>query len=864
MKRIMAVVAATIPLVAGLALPSAAVATEVYSAYFTYASAPDEILGKTTWGIQKLTAEEAATVPVSAITVRSSQFLRSSSNNLLYKVVFETVTQITELTWRYEGYPTPRQVDQPPAHEYYTYASHPTEIIVKTPLGAWRQAKATEYGSVPTDSIINRVDTYYLRQPGQAQVYKRIGEVTEPITDAQWRGEGSPTPMVVQNAPIGYNVFENHGPYRDPAYPSVAAAKALRAEGRIADASEIDKISAYAGSLWIGEWDSGDTTTNVVRNYAQRAIDTGQTGVLVVYAIPGRACTGHSAGGHTFDAYKPWIDEVAAGIEGRRLAVIVEPDALLQLGRCPELEGDRIGYLQYAVKALGDAGGTVYLDAASSNFLEGPAVMADRLRLAGVESIRGFAVNVANHKTVDESRKYADEVSRLLGGHKYVIDTSRNGNGSNGGEWCNSRGRALGPRPEAVTHGNQDANLWIKTVGASDGTCNGGPPDGLWWNEIAIEMATNSIIPGTSTSPTAMISEWNVGSAGCSTITVPLHGDLNATIDWGDGTVEPVTSAMPTHTYADSAGHRTVTVDGTFTEWGGESGWTPACLTQVTRWAATGTTSIAYGLAGATALTDVAQLTPTITDMSYLFRGNTTFDREVAGWDLSRVTNLSHMFDGATAFNRPVAAWNTANVTDMSGMFAGATSFNRPVGAWNTSSVTDFSSMFRGATAFRQAVGTWDTSAATSFASMFDGATKFNQPVKTWNTAAATDMSRMFRNTPAFNQNLSTWDTSRVTTMASMLDGAASFNQPLSTFSVVKVTDMSRMFAGARVFNQGIGGWNTGRVTTMKEMFRDASAFNRSLASWNVNAVTDYADFRTGSALSSYNLPKFHTATLGP
>lgn len=857
MKRIMAVVAATVPLIVGMLTPSAAGATEVYSAYFTYASAPEEILGKTTWGIQKLTAEEAALVPASAITVRSSQFIRATSNNLLYKVVFETVTQITELTWRYEGYPTPRQVDQPPAHEYYTYASNPTEIIVRAPLGGWRQAKATEYTSVPPSSIIHRVDTYYLRHPGNTQVYKRIGDVTDPITDAQWRGEGSPTPMVVQGLAVGYNVFENHGPYRDPGYPSVAAAKALRAGGRIADASEVDKISAHAGSLWIGEWDSGDTTTNVVRNYAQGAIDTGQTGVLVVYAIPGRACTGHSAGGHTFDAYKPWIDEVAAGIEGRRLAVIVEPDALLQLGRCPELEGDRIGYLRYAVQALGDAGATVYLDAASSNFSDGPAVMADRLRLAGVESIRGFAVNVANHKTVDESRTYADEVSRLLGGKKYVIDTSRNGNGSNGGEWCNSRDRALGPVPAAVTHGNQDANLWIKTVGASDGTCNGGPPDGLWWNEIAIEMAKNSTIPGTSTSPTAMITEWNVGSAGCSTITVPVHGELNGTIDWGDGTVEPVTTQMPSHAYADSAGHRTVTVDGTFTGWGGASGWTPACLTQVTRWAATGTTSMAHGLAGATALTDIAQLPSTVTDMSYLLHGNTTFNQEVARWDLSRVTDLSHMFEGATAFNRPVAAWNTANVTNMSGMFAGAASFNRPIALWNTSKVTDFSSMFRGATGFRQAVGSLDTSAATTFASMFDGATSFNQPVKAWNTAAVTDMSSMFRNTPVFNQTLSTWDTSHVTTMASMLEGTSSFNQPLWSWNVGKVTDMSRMFAGSRMFNQGIGGWNTSRVTTMKEMFRDASAFSRSLSSWNVKAVTDYTDFSTGSALVRWNLPSF-------
>ncbi len=139
MIRILVVLAAIIPLVLGSMTPSAAAATEVYTAYFTYASAPEEVLGKTSWGIKKLTPEEAATVPASAITVRSSQFLRATSNNLLYKVVYETVTQISELTWKYEGYPTPRQVDQPPAMAYYTYASQPAEIIVRTPLGWWRR-----------------------------------------------------------------------------------------------------------------------------------------------------------------------------------------------------------------------------------------------------------------------------------------------------------------------------------------------------------------------------------------------------------------------------------------------------------------------------------------------------------------------------------------------------------------------------------------------------------------------------------------------------------------------------------------------------------------------------------------------------
>ena len=887
MKRIISLLsAATVAVLAvtGLiALPASAAAGDTYTSYVTYASAPKEIIGKTSWGMQKLTAEEAATVPISSITARAAQFMRSSTDNSLYKVVYETVTPITELTWKYEGYPTPRIVTRPPAMEYYTYASYPSEMIVRTPLGVWRKAKVSEYTSVPDERIVHRTGTYFIRNVGSPQIYKKSGGITVPITDGQWRGEGSPTPMVPETAAVGSNVFAGHNPYRDPTYPSVAAAKALRLAGRTADAAQVDKISAYAGSLWIGEWDSGAATTQIVADYAQKAIDTGQTGVLVVYAIPGRACTGYSAGGYSFSEYKPWIDQIAAGIAGRRLSVIIEPDALLQLGRCTSLEGDRMGYLRYAASTLTAAGGSVYLDAGSSNFGEPASVMADRLTQAGIAGVRGFSVNVANHKWVGESRVYADELSRLLGGKKYVIDTSRNGRGSNGGEWCNSRGRALGSKPEAVTYKNQDANLWVKTIGASDGTCNGGPTAGKWWDEIAIELATNSVHTASSTTAAAMTTEWNVGSPSCATITVPVHGTVNALINWGDGTSEPVPAAgYPSHTYADPTGHYTVTVEGTFTEWGGASGWNPTCITQVTRWGDTSTVSAAHGFERATNLTDIAEFSPTITDMSYLLAGNTTFAENVDAWDLSKVTNLSHMFDGATGFNRPVSMWNVGSATNLREMFAGATSFNQPIGGWNTAAVTDFSAMFKGATAFSQPIGLWNTGNARTFASMFEGATKFNQPLKTWNTARVTNLSHMFDGATAFTQTLSTWDTSQVTTMASMLRGAVTFNQPIGNWNTARVTDMSGMFDGAKSQNQGLGAWNTAGVTTMNSMFRGATAYNRAMGSWDTARVTDmtsmfertpafnqpingwtvgkvtvYTNFRSGSALSAGNTPAF-------
>lgn len=463
-----------------------------YTSYTTYASAPAEVLAKTSAGMKILPGPEAADVPDSWIAHRSSQFMRSASDSEVYKVVNETVTRLTPSQWAGEGSPTPKAVSSPPALEYYTYASAPSELLVRTPLGAWRHATADEVTSVPDSQISHQTETFYLRRAGETQVWKESDGVTVPLTDAQWKAEGAPTPMAPAASVVGANPFVNRPPYVDPAYPSVAAAAALRAAGNEADASQIDKISQHAGSLWVGDWNSVSSVKRTVSEYADAAMDAGQTGVLVIYGIPGRDCTGQSAGGFTASTYEEWITQIGAGLSGRRIGVVLEPDALLQLGRCPELQGDRTALLSQATSVLGMAGATVYLDAGSSNSVP-PADMAARLVAAGVSNARGFATNVSNFKATSEVQDYADKVSQLLGGKHYVIDTSRNGLGSNG-EWCNPSGRALGEIPGATTHGAQDANLWIKTVGRSDGLCNGGPKAGTWWPAGALELAKNSSI----------------------------------------------------------------------------------------------------------------------------------------------------------------------------------------------------------------------------------------------------------------------------------------------------------------------------------------------------------------------------------
>lgn len=70
---------------------------------------------------------------------------------------------------------------------------------------------------------------------------------------------------------------------------------------------------------------------------------------------------------------------------------------------------------------------------------------------------------------------------------KFAIDTSRNGDGSNG-EWCNPAGRKLGVA--AQVGGGAEMLLWVKASGNSDGECGVAPtvPAGVFSPELAIRL----------------------------------------------------------------------------------------------------------------------------------------------------------------------------------------------------------------------------------------------------------------------------------------------------------------------------------------------------------------------------------------
>jgi len=281
------------------------------------------------------------------------------------------------------------------------------------------------------------------------------------------------------SSPLGNGQF-----YVNP--DSTAADAAADPTQNTADAAAILELSKVPQAIWlVPEEHPTASIADYVAGVVAAAESADTTASFVVYGIPERDCGNFSAGGLTPEEYPLWIDAIATGLGTTASAVILEPDSLSLADECGNADS-RVATTQDAITRFADTEAVIYLDGGHSNW-HPAADTAALLKRAGVERVRGFATNVSNYNTTDAEIAYGEQVSALTGGSHFVVDTGRNGNGSNG-EWCNPSGRALGDSPAITTDGHHDANLWIKTVGESDGECNGGPTAGDWWNAGALAL----------------------------------------------------------------------------------------------------------------------------------------------------------------------------------------------------------------------------------------------------------------------------------------------------------------------------------------------------------------------------------------
>jgi endoglucanase len=259
--------------------------------------------------------------------------------------------------------------------------------------------------------------------------------------------------------------------------PDTSAARWAAANAGDSRAAVIrDRIASVPQARWF-------TTTNTsevraqVSSFVGAAAAAGKIPIMVVYNIPNRDCGGASGGGApSHDAYRAWVDQVAAGLGNRPAYIVLEPDVLPLMSNCQnaDQQSQTRASMAYAGKKLksGSAQAKVYFDIGNSAWLT-PSEAANRLRGADVSnSADGISINVSNYRANSETVPYAKQVLNQLGDSrlKAVIDTSRNGNGPLGEEWCDPAGRAIGVPSTTQTGDSQIAAfLWVKLPGEADG-----------------------------------------------------------------------------------------------------------------------------------------------------------------------------------------------------------------------------------------------------------------------------------------------------------------------------------------------------------------------------------------------------------
>jgi len=253
----------------------------------------------------------------------------------------------------------------------------------------------------------------------------------------------------------------------------------------VATHPEFAPLAKYPIASWIGDWIANPQQT--VSGYASQAGT--KTLLLAVYAIPNRDTGGYSSGGFADQAsYLNWVTSIKNGAGSKSVWYVLEPDALgLASNLSNSAKAERLDTLSKAVAILKSGpNAKAYIDC--SHWLA-PSTAADLLISANIAACEGFTLNVSNFESNASMASFGESVlvqlvNRGVAGKKYIIDTSRNGNGpltsafgtaaspwlNAQKEWCNPPGRGAGLSPRTPSdRPNCAAYLYIKMVGESDG-----------------------------------------------------------------------------------------------------------------------------------------------------------------------------------------------------------------------------------------------------------------------------------------------------------------------------------------------------------------------------------------------------------
>lgn len=283
------------------------------------------------------------------------------------------------------------------------------------------------------------------------------------------------------------------GFYVDPESSAKRWAAANPGDGRAAAINA--SIANTPMARWFGSW-SG-TIGTATGGYVGAADRVDKLPLLVAYNIYNRDyCGGHSAGGAASpSAYADWIAQFAAW--DRQPSCRRHPRTGLPRGlRLHDPGADRRtrGNAHRRPRPVQPSGPQHLGLHGRRRIRAGPTrrPWPGASTKPAVRQAHGFSLNISNYVATAENTAYGNAVNRELSSRygytkPFVVDTSRNGNGSNG-QWCNPSGRRIGTPTQLG--GGAEMLLWIKVPGESDGNCGvgGGSSAGQFLPEVAYKM----------------------------------------------------------------------------------------------------------------------------------------------------------------------------------------------------------------------------------------------------------------------------------------------------------------------------------------------------------------------------------------
>ena len=219
------------------------------------------------------------------------------------------------------------------------------------------------------------------------------------------------------------------------------------------------------------------------------------------------------------------------------------------------------------------------------------------------------------------------------------------------------------------------------------------------WSELTYDLS-RPLVPEPTTTTTSttvapttdFVFEVTTASDGDAFV-LPLDttSSINASIDWGDGTVNTVTSyndANAFHTYT-TAGVYTVSMSGIIDGWDylspDNAGTDKTQFGDISNWGTFEVTMVGC-FYQCTNLTVSATDSLTITSGSNTFNGCTSLTTiDLSNWDVSGATTMTAMFRGCTSLTFAIfTGLDTSTITSFNSLFNGATSL---------ATVTDFDSL---------------------------------------------------------------------------------------------------------------------------------------------------------------------------